>query len=89
MMKSGLVCQPGVWVSVSADSTLSGRICLVPQVEGVGGMVSFQHKLLAGLQKRGIQTARDLSDLPYDAVLVIGGTRDSPAPGAQGGFTSR
>ncbi len=41
-------------------------------------MVSFQHKLLSGLHKRGIQTARDLGDLPFGAVLVIGGTRDLP-----------
>lgn len=54
------------------------RICLTPRVHGVGGMVSFRHKLTAGLQARGIEVTNDLSDTPYDAVLVIGGTRDLP-----------
>ncbi|MBN2550390.1 MAG: glycosyltransferase family 4 protein [Anaerolineales bacterium] len=51
------------------------RICLTPRVSGVGGMVSFQHKLADGLQKRGVQVGYDLQDGPYQAVLVIGGTR--------------
>jgi glycosyltransferase involved in cell wall biosynthesis len=53
----------------------SKRICLVPRVHGVGGMVSFAHKLAAGLAQRGIQVSYDLADEPYQAVLVIGGTR--------------
>jgi glycosyltransferase involved in cell wall biosynthesis len=51
------------------------RICLVPNVSGVGGMVSFANKLSAGMAVRGLHVCRDLADLPYDAVLVIGGTR--------------
>ncbi len=42
----------------------------------MGGMVSFQAKLTAGLAGRGIQVCDDLHDLSYDAVLVTGGTRD-------------
>jgi glycosyltransferase involved in cell wall biosynthesis len=38
-------------------------------------MVSFAQKLSAGLATRGVQVCRDLADLPYSAVLVIGGTR--------------
>ncbi len=38
-------------------------------------MVSFQGKLAAGLNARGIEVSFDLGDTPYDAVLVIGGTR--------------
>jgi glycosyltransferase involved in cell wall biosynthesis len=53
----------------------SDRICLVPRVRGVGGMVSFVGKLTQGLVARGIEPCYDLRDLPYDAVLVIGGTR--------------
>ncbi len=53
----------------------SERICLVPRVHGVGGMVSFAHKLAAGLSQRGIRICDDLADEPYQAVLVIGGTR--------------
>jgi glycosyltransferase involved in cell wall biosynthesis len=48
---------------------------MVPRLYGVGGMVSFQRKMAAALEQRGIQTVFDLSDLPYEAVLVIGGTR--------------
>jgi glycosyltransferase involved in cell wall biosynthesis len=46
---------------------------------GIGGMVSFQHRLAAGLAKRGIEVTYDLADRPYQAVLVIGGTRRLPA----------
>lgn len=55
------------------------RICLVPKVHGVGGMVSFFHKFSAAVEKRGVQVTNDLNDMPYDAVLVIGGTRDLAA----------
>ncbi|MBN1669091.1 MAG: glycosyltransferase family 4 protein [Anaerolineales bacterium] len=51
------------------------RICIVPQVSGVGGMVSFRAKFTAGLLARGIQVSSDLEARDYDAVLVIGGTR--------------
>lgn len=51
------------------------RICVYPQPLGVGGMVSFQARLLAGLEKRGVDFTTDLLDTPYSAVLVIGGTR--------------
>lgn len=54
------------------------KICIVPQVSGVGGMVSFHGRLLAGLAQRGIQVCSDLDDPAYDAVLVIGGTRRLP-----------
>jgi len=52
------------------------RICLIPRVSGVGGMVSFRDKFAAGLRSRGIEVCHDLDNSPYDAVLVIGGTRD-------------
>jgi glycosyltransferase involved in cell wall biosynthesis len=38
-------------------------------------MVSFKYKFTKGLQERGIEVCHDLADTPYDAVLVIGGTR--------------
>ncbi len=53
---------------------MTERICVVPQVHGVGGMVSFLHKFSAGAQARGVQVTNDLSDT-CSAVLVIGGTR--------------
>jgi glycosyltransferase involved in cell wall biosynthesis len=41
-------------------------------------MVSFRGKLAKGLVKRGIGVSYDLVDTPYDAILVIGGTRNLP-----------
>ena len=38
-------------------------------------MVTFQHKMTAGLSSRGLEVCYDLADTPYQAVLVIGGTR--------------
>jgi len=51
------------------------RICVVPRVSGVGGMVSFRDKLKKGLLSRGVEFCDNLADYPYQAVLVIGGTR--------------
>lgn len=38
-------------------------------------MVSFQGKLLEGLQRRSVQVTHDLDDIGIQAVLVVGGTR--------------
>ena len=54
------------------------RLCLVPRLSGVGGMVSFQAKLAKGLADNGIETTFNLDDTPYHSVLVIGGTRHLP-----------
>jgi glycosyltransferase involved in cell wall biosynthesis len=54
---------------------MAERICIVPKVHGVGGMVSFLHKFSASLEKRGVQVVFDLTDEPYSAILVIGGSR--------------
>lgn len=53
----------------------ANRICVVPNVAGVGGMVSFKYKLLEGLAKRGISASQDLHDTSYQSVLIIGGAR--------------
>jgi glycosyltransferase involved in cell wall biosynthesis len=50
------------------------QICIVPRVEGAGGMASFRLKFEKGLQTRGIKVTHDLS-LKADAVLVVAGTR--------------
>ena len=55
---------------------MAPRICLVPKMSGVGGMVSFQYKLAQGLADRGIDICYHLADEPYQAVLVIGGIWD-------------
>jgi glycosyltransferase involved in cell wall biosynthesis len=50
------------------------KICIVPKVEGTGGMASFRLKFEAGLRVRGIDVTYALDD-NADAVLVIAGTR--------------
>ena len=52
------------------------RICMIPKVHGVGGVVSFQAKLTAGLARRSIQVCHDLGETPYDAVLLTSTTQD-------------
>jgi glycosyltransferase involved in cell wall biosynthesis len=54
-------------------------IGLTPNVRGVGGMVSFRHKLTAGLTARGYKVTDTIDDPDMDALLVIGGTRDLDA----------
>ena len=51
------------------------RLCLVARIPGVAGPASFQRRLAQALQRRGIGVSYGLDDLPYQAVLVIGGTR--------------
>ena len=51
------------------------KVCLVPRVRGVGGMVSFRDRLTAVFERWGVEVTQDLRDVPYQAVLVIGGTR--------------
>jgi glycosyltransferase involved in cell wall biosynthesis len=54
---------------------MKNQICLVPELDGLGGMVSFQAKLIQGLQAQGIPHTFDLTNPDNVAVLVIGGTR--------------
>ncbi len=53
----------------------ASRLCLVSRIPGVAGPAGFQRRLADGLTRRGIGVTYDLADPPYDAVLVIGGTR--------------
>ena len=53
----------------------TGKICLTPALRGVGGMVSFQDKLITGLKARDLEVTHDLRYKPLASVLVIGGTR--------------
>lgn len=54
---------------------MSERICIVPRVHGIGGMVSFLHKFSTAVENLGITVSNDLADGPYNAILVIGGSR--------------
>jgi len=51
------------------------KICIVPRVEGTGGMASFRLKFEQGLRARGVDVTHDLS-AKADATLVIAGTRN-------------
>ena len=51
------------------------KICIVPSVDGIGGMASFRMKFEQGLRARGVDVSHDLSG-DSDAVLVIAGTRN-------------
>ncbi|HEX8993545.1 MAG TPA: glycosyltransferase [Anaerolineales bacterium] len=51
------------------------RICIVPEVSGVGGMASFRRKFEAGLAARGIGVTHDARETS-DAILVIAGTKN-------------
>ncbi|HUE98488.1 MAG TPA: glycosyltransferase family 4 protein [Anaerolineales bacterium] len=49
------------------------RICIVPRVEGPGGVTSFRLKFEDGLRARGVDVTNDLSD-QADVILVLAGT---------------
>jgi glycosyltransferase involved in cell wall biosynthesis len=51
-------------------------VCLIPKLAGIGGMVSFQAKLVQGFSRRGINVCYRLNDTTPDSILVIGGTRN-------------
>lgn len=53
-------------------------ICLFPKLAGIGGMVSFQSKLIEGLSQRGINVSYSINESNPDSVLVIGGTKHFP-----------
>lgn len=60
-------------------SAAGEQVGLVPKLSGLGGMVSFQARLAAGLAQRGIRVSFDLDDPANRAILVIGGTRQVAA----------
>ncbi len=53
---------------------MMSKICIVPRVEGSGGMASFRLKFEQGLHARGVEVTHDLST-GADAILVLAGTR--------------
>jgi len=56
-------------------SAPTGCVCILPNLSGLGGPVSFRGRLVAGLQARHIGVVAHPSDPACKAVLVIGGTR--------------
>ena len=61
--------------SGSLYNKMMSKICIVPRVEGSGGMASFRLKFEQGIKFRGMDVTHDLSE-KSDAVLVIAGTRN-------------
>lgn len=61
--------------SGSLYNKMMSKICIVPRVEGSGGMASFRLKFEQGIKFRGVEVTHDLSE-KSDAVLVIAGTRN-------------
>lgn len=51
------------------------RICIVPRVEGPGGVTSFRLKFEDGLRARGVDVTNDLAQA-VDSILVLAGTRN-------------
>lgn len=54
---------------------MTPQICLVPKLDGLGGMVSFQAKFIKGLIERSIPHTFELNHPENTAILVIGGSR--------------
>jgi glycosyltransferase involved in cell wall biosynthesis len=54
------------------------RICIFPKATNTGGVSSFQAKLAAGLEARGLQVCHRLDEKPIDALLLTSTTRDLP-----------
>ena len=50
------------------------RICIVPRVQGAGGVTSFRLKFENGLAARGVEVTNDPAQ-DADAILILAGTR--------------
>ena len=57
-------------------NTLMPRICIVPRVEGHGGVTSFRLKFEDGLRARGVDVTYDPSNSHRMSILVLAGTRN-------------
>lgn len=51
------------------------RLCLFPRLSGRSGPSSFQARFIAELAVLGVDVTFDPADIPYDCLLVNGGTR--------------
>lgn len=58
------------------SNAMRARICVIPHVNKVGGIGTFRGRFTQGLNARGIDVVNNLADIPYDAILVLGGTRN-------------
>jgi len=49
-------------------------ICILPELKGMGGPVSFHNRLIGGLQARGVEVHHNPHDPACTSILIIGGT---------------
>jgi glycosyltransferase involved in cell wall biosynthesis len=54
---------------------ISGSICFLPKLEGLGGPASFQTRLMADFRGRGIDVHHDPTAPDCEAILLSSGTR--------------
>ena len=57
------------------DHHMKPHICLVPNLQGLGGPVSFQAKFVSGLLQREISYTFDINHPNNTAILINGGSR--------------
>ena len=50
------------------------RVCIMPRVDGPGGVTSFRLKFEQGLRARGVEVTNDVSEAA-DVLMVLAGTR--------------
>jgi glycosyltransferase involved in cell wall biosynthesis len=53
---------------------MTPNICILPDLKGIGGPVSFRNRLIAGLQARNVEVHHNPHDPQCTSILVIGGT---------------
>jgi glycosyltransferase involved in cell wall biosynthesis len=53
---------------------MTTSICILPELKGLGGPVSFQNRLITGLRSRGVHVHHNPQDPGCTSILVIGGT---------------
>lgn len=56
-------------------SARESSVALLPRLRNLGGPASFQRKMLAGLETRGVRSHFDVQDASTGVILVNGGTK--------------
>ncbi|HSV86209.1 MAG TPA: glycosyltransferase family 4 protein [Levilinea sp.] len=53
---------------------MTAQLCILPNLKGMGGPVSFHNRLVAGLKRRGVDVHHNSHHPACATILVIGGT---------------
>ncbi|HEX7557179.1 MAG TPA: glycosyltransferase family 4 protein [Leptolinea sp.] len=59
-----------------SESHQDRGVFILPKLNGLGGPASFRHRLVRGLQRKGVFEVNSINHPLCQAVLVIGGTRE-------------